>query len=118
MMRHMCILESTAHLSFHVHSIHTPMTGIPELPPQKKIQSLNLCIFYMHNHIKCCQIHFFHILGFLPSFSRHGIIQTRLAFAHMAERKRSIIFMGGCSPLQMMKPKKLMCVKKKQNFTK
>ena len=114
MMRHMCILESTAHLSFHAHSIHTPMTGIPELsPPQKRIQSLNLCIFYMHNHIKCCQIHFFHILGFLPSFSRHGIIQTSLAFAHMAERKRSIIFMGGCSPLQMMKPKKLMCVKKK-----
>ena len=34
-MRHMCILESTAHLSFHAHSIHTPMTGIPELPPQK-----------------------------------------------------------------------------------
>ena len=90
-----------------------PMTGIPELsPPKKRIQSLNLCIFYMHNHIKCCQIHFFHILGFLPSFSRHGIIQTSLAFAHMAERKRSIIFMGGCSPLQMMKPKKLMCVKK------
>ena len=36
MMRHMCILESTAHLSFHVHSIHTPMSGIPELPPPKK----------------------------------------------------------------------------------
>ena len=113
-MRHMCIPESTAHLSFHAHSIHTPMTGIPELsPPQKRIQSLNLCIFYMHNHIKCCQIHFFHILGFLPSFSRHGIIQTSLAFAHMAERKRSIIFMGGCSPLQMMNPvKKLMHIKK------
>lgn len=63
-MRHMCILESTAHLSFHAHSIHTPMTGIPELsPPQKRIQSLNLCIFYMHNHIKCCQIHFSHIHG-------------------------------------------------------
>ena len=28
-------------------------------------------------------------VGFHPSFSRHGIIQTSLASAHMAERKRS-----------------------------
>lgn len=34
-MRHMCIPESTAHLSFHAHSIHTPMTGIPELSPKR-----------------------------------------------------------------------------------
>lgn len=40
-MRHMCIPESTAHLSFHAHSIHTPMTGIPELSPPKRIQSPN-----------------------------------------------------------------------------
>ena len=63
-MRHMCIPESTAHLSFHAHSIHTPYDRNPgTFTPPKKIQSLNLCIFYMHNHIKCCQIHFSHIHG-------------------------------------------------------
>ena len=92
-----CVSRKAPHICRFMPIASTPpMTGIPELKKKKKrIQSLNLCIFYMHNHIKCCQIHFFHILGFLPSFSRHGIIQTSLAFAHMAERKRSIIFMGG-----------------------
>ena len=45
-MRHMCILESTAHLSFHAHSIHTPMTGIPELsPPIQPSKQVELCTF-------------------------------------------------------------------------
>ncbi len=37
-------------------------------------------------------------VGFHPSFSHHGIIQTSLASAHMAERKRSLMsvyFCGG-----------------------
>ena len=60
-----CVSRKAPHICRFMPIASTPpMTGIPELsPPKKRIQSLNLCIFYMHNHIKCCQIHFSHIHG-------------------------------------------------------
>ena len=47
----MCIPESTAHLSFHGHSIPTPMTGIPELtPPKKNSEPKPVHLLYAQSH--------------------------------------------------------------------
>ena len=60
-----CVSRKAPHICRFMPIASTPLW--PESrnfhPPQKRIQSLNLCIFYMHNHIKCCQIHFSHIHG-------------------------------------------------------